>query len=61
MDKLTSHSYISRAQTSYYIMRKDSLDDCLAIVLVDFAENYSIVVQDEFQGFTGIIYKRLYI
>ena len=51
MDKLTSHSYISRAQTSYYKMRKDNLDECSAIVLVDFAENYSFVVQDEVQGF----------
>ena len=32
-------------------MRKDNLDGCSAIVLVDFAENYSFVVQDEVQGF----------
>ena len=32
-------------------MRKDNLDGCSAIVLVDFAKNYSFVVQDEVQGF----------
>ena len=51
MDNFTSHSYIYRAQTSYYKMRKENLDDCSAILLVDFAENYSFVVQDEVQGF----------
>ena len=51
MNKLTSHSYISRAQTSYYKKRKDLLDNQSAIVLLDFAENYSFVIQDEVQGF----------
>ena len=51
IDKLTSHSYISRAQTSNFKRRKDVLDLDSAIVLVDFAENYSFVVQDEVQGF----------
>ena len=32
-------------------MRKDNLDGCSAIVLVNFAENYSFVEQDEVQGF----------
>ena len=32
-------------------MRKDTIDDCSAIVLFDFAENYSFVIQDEVQGF----------
>ena len=50
MEKLTSHSYISHAQTSYYKKRKD-VDDQSAIVLLDFAENYSFVVQDEVQAF----------
>lgn len=51
IEKLTSHSYISRAQTSYLQKRKDNLDNNSAIVLLDFAENYSFVVQDEVQAF----------
>ena len=51
IDKLTSHSYVSRAQTSYLKNRKDNLDNLSVIVLVDFVENYSFVVQDEVQGF----------
>ena len=51
VEKLTSHSYIPRAQTSYFQKQKDNLDTHSAIVLVDFAENYSFVVQDEVQAF----------
>ena len=51
IEKLTSYSYTSRAQTSYFKKQKYELDEKTAIVLVDFAENYSFVVQDEVQGF----------
>ena len=51
IEKLTSHSYISRAQTSYLKKQKDELAENTDIVLVNFAENYSFVVQDEVQGF----------
>ena len=51
VEKLTCHSYISRAQTSYLQKQKDILDNHSAIVLVDFSENYSFVVQDEVQAF----------
>ena len=51
--KLTPHSYISRAQTSYLQKMSDNPDNFSAVVLVDFAENYSFVVQDEVQAFLG--------
>ena len=51
IEKLTSHSFISRAQSVYYKKQKDTLDSNTAIVLVDFAENYSFIIQDEVQGF----------
>ena len=48
---LTSHSFISRAQSAYLKELKDTLGNNTAIVLVDFAEIYSFVIQDEVQGF----------
>ena len=41
INKLTSNSVISRAQTTYYSQKNS------AIFLMDFAENYPFVVQDE--------------
>ena len=51
VEKLTSHSYIIRAQTYFLQKQKDILDNHSAIVLVDFSVNYSFVVQDEVQAF----------
>ena len=51
IEKLTSHSFISRAQSVYYKNQKETLENNTAIVLVDFAVNYSFVIQDEVQGF----------
>ena len=51
VEKLTTHTCISRAQTSYLQKQKDILDNYSAIVLVDFSENYSFVVQNEVQAF----------
>ena len=51
IDKLTSHSFISKVQSSYCKQLKVNLGDHTAIILVDFAENYSFIVQDEVQGF----------
>ena len=51
IDKLTSHSYIAKCQASYFSSRKENLDEDSVIVLGDFAENYTFVVQDEIQSF----------
>eukprot|EP00795_Rhopilema_esculentum_P017865 gene17865-biopygen566 len=51
LNDLTGHSYIAKAQAAYLRQRKDELRDNDAIVLLDFAENYKFVVQDEVQGF----------
>ena len=51
IEKLTSRSYISSGQTSYLQKRKDNLDNNSAIVLLDFAENYSFALQHEVQAF----------
>jgi len=51
MQKLTAHSYISKAQAKYLKKRKEQLECNTALFLGDFAENYKFVVQDEVQGF----------
>ena len=50
-DNLRQHHYISKAQASYLSKLKDELKDNEAIVLLDFAENYSFVAQDVVQSF----------
>ena len=45
------HSYISRAQSTYLQHLKETIDESSVIILGDFAENYSFVVQDEIQSF----------
>ena len=45
------HHYISKPQASYLSKLKDELKDNEAIILLDFAENYSFVAQDVVQSF----------
>ena len=40
---------------------KDSLRSHTAVILLDFDENYSFLVQDAVQGSTGAIVRQLYI
>ena len=51
LDALTSQSYIAKAQAKYLKKCKDELKIDEVIVLGDFAEYYSFVVQDEVQGY----------
>ena len=51
IDKLTTHSFISKSQARYLKTRKAELDDTSCLILLDFAENYYYVVQDEVQGY----------
>ena len=48
--KLTSHSSIAKSQAQYLKKRKESIYFDTVIILVDFSENYSFVMQ-EVQGF----------
>ena len=52
IDLLNSHSYISKCQAKYLTSLKDNLPSTLdtCIVLADFAENYSMIIQDAVQG-----------
>ena len=51
LEKLASHHFIARNQADYLRSLKSRLTDQEAIILLDFAENYSFVVQDAAQGF----------
>ena len=51
IDRLTSHSYLAKCQARCLKIRKEQIGEDTAIVLGDFAENYSFVVQDEVQSY----------
>ena len=46
VDDMTAHSYISKAQSTYLMNQKENPDSDTCIML-DFAENYQHVLQDE--------------
>ena len=48
---LTAHSFILKSQSQYLKCRKELLGKNKAIVLLDFAENYQFVIQNEIQSF----------
>jgi hypothetical protein len=49
--KLKTHHFIAKQQSSYLRAKKESLLETECIVLGDFAENYTFVVQDEIQSY----------
>ena len=51
LNNITTHSFIAKSQASYLKQRKNTIGGDEVIVLGDFAENYSILVQDEIQGY----------
>ena len=51
LEKLITHSYIAKAQAKYLKDREEDLEEEFALFLVDFAENYRFIMQDEVQGY----------
>jgi len=49
-EKLCSHHFITKSQSQYLKDTKATLNDETAVILLDFAENYSFVIQDAVQG-----------
>lgn len=45
-----THSYIKKIQSDYFDERKKNLNENDAVIQVDFAENYSLIAQDEIQS-----------
>lgn len=48
---LTSHHYTAKHQSAYLRLSKEGLTKEKLVILMDFAENYSFVVQDAIQSF----------
>ena len=51
IDTLCQHHFIAKSQSAYLQHVKTSLKPGHALILLDFAENYSFLVQDAIQGF----------
>ena len=49
-DNLRQHHFVAKAQASYLSKLKDDISHDEAVVLLDFAENYSFLIQDAVQG-----------
>ena len=50
LDLFTAHSYIAKAQATYFKHRKETLKSNECLILADFAENYHFIIQDEIQS-----------
>ncbi|ESN90100.1 hypothetical protein HELRODRAFT_182794 [Helobdella robusta] len=50
LDELSSHHYISKEQLKYLSNSKENLKNSECIALMDFAENYSVIIQDAIQS-----------
>ena len=48
---LTVHHFIAESQNKYFKYAKDNLSEGERVTVLDFAENYSFIVQDAVQGF----------
>ena len=48
---LTVHHFIAESQNKYFKYAKDNLSEGEHVTVLDFAENYSFIVQDAVQGF----------
>lgn len=51
VNDLTCHDFIAKAQSNYLKNLKDNLVEGTCIILGDFAENYSFIIQDAAQGY----------
>ena len=51
LSQLTSHHFIARTQSSYFKKSKEELDEETCVLVSDFSENFSFVVQDCVQGY----------
>ena len=51
VDDMTAHSNISKGQSTCLMIQKENLDPDTYIIMIDFAENYQYVLEDEIQSF----------
>ena len=51
VSKLTSHHMIARNQSAFFVKSKEDLNHETCVLVSDFSENYSFVIQDSVQGY----------
>ena len=51
LTNLSKYPFIAKGQAQYLKVRKEEIDEETCIILLDFAENYHFIVQDEVQGY----------
>lgn len=51
IEKLIPHSFIAKSQSFFLKDLKENLPSHTAVILLDFNENYSFIIQDEVQGY----------
>ena len=51
IDNLTAHNYNVKAQSKFLKHSQENLQEHEGIVILDFAENFSFIIQDAIQGF----------
>lgn len=51
LENLKTHHYISKIQGQFLKNKKENLAESECIVLADFAENFTFIIQDEIQGY----------
>ena len=51
LTNLSKYPFIAKGQARYLKVRKEEIDEETCIILLDFAENYHFIVQDEVQGY----------
>ena len=48
---MTAHSNISNTQSTCLTIQKENRDSDTCIIMIDFAENYQYVLEDEIKSF----------
>ena len=51
VDKLTTHHFVARNQSAYFVQSKVNIDHETCVLVSDFSENFSFVIQDSVQGY----------
>ena len=59
--ELTEHHYIAKSQSKYFKHRKASLTSDECVIVLDFAENYSLMSRMLLSHFIGTILKQQFI
>jgi hypothetical protein len=48
---LTTHHYVARNQSAHFVTCKEQLDYETCVLVSDFSENFSFIIQDSIQGY----------